>query len=147
MINWEKIYLMDYGIFLELNNIYRIYLPIWHFTEFIIFICGIPVLFFAISLLQYSGINPKLHGDRTLKITSYIWITSITYFLYFLLFLFTFRSITESYSLYTFRDNKLMISLYVFLSVSFVAFVTTLVLFIMRRKISKISTQRKPVVC
>ncbi len=128
---------MDYGFYYELNNIIRIYLPIWHFTEFIVFISGIPVLFFALSLIQYSGINPKLHGDRTLKITSYVWLTSISYFAYCLLFMFIFLSITDSISLYTFRDDKIMIALFVILSVTFTAFITSLVWFFRRRRLVK----------
>ncbi|TET31694.1 MAG: hypothetical protein E3J70_01755 [Candidatus Heimdallarchaeota archaeon] len=135
--------MMDYGFYYELNNIIRIYLPIWHFTEFIVFISGIPVLFFAISLIQYSGINPKLHGDRTLKITSYVWLTSISYFVYCLLFMFIFLAKTDSISFHTFRDDKIMIALYVILSVTFTAFVTTLVWFIRRRKLIKKLDQAK----
>ncbi|MCE7745260.1 MAG: hypothetical protein GPJ52_09025 [Candidatus Heimdallarchaeota archaeon] len=128
---------VDWNSLLELENIYRIYLPIWHFTEFIIFISVIPVLFFAISLIQYVGINPKLHGDRTLKVTSYIWLISINYFVYNLLFMRIFLSITDSISLYTFRDNKLMIALYVILSITMIAFVTTLSMFIKRKRFMK----------
>ncbi len=135
--------LLDYEIYLGLNNIVRIYLPIWHFTEFIVFIGGIFVLFFAITLVQFSGINPKLHGDRILKITSYVWLTSISYFVYSLIFMFIFLSITDSISFYTFRDYKLMIALYVILTVTFIVFATTLAWFIKRRKLLKKHDQVK----